>query len=126
MRRNILLFILVLILGFTTASYVGTWYNQITTQHGNFITDANDAIMFAGWLMSFGFFVPFIFGMFGFKKNKNWIIVLLIPPALLWLSSDPYHIYIPIAFGLAGFILAKLINLLISKLHHSNQPMMVK
>jgi hypothetical protein len=124
--KKFILLIIVFILSYFTASYVGPWYNTITPQSGNFITGSNDAMFFAGWLMSFGFFTPFIFGLFGFRKNKNWIIILLIIPALLWLSSDLYHIYIPIAFGLAGFILAKLINLIISKCRKSNPPMVIK
>jgi hypothetical protein len=120
------LFIVAVVLSFFTASYVGTWYNQITPQYGNFVIGSNDAMLFAGWLMSFGFFVPFIFSLFGFKENKNWITVLLIIPALLWLSSDPYHIYIPVIFGLVAFALAKLIRFIISKLKRPNPPMVVK
>jgi hypothetical protein len=124
--RNFLLFILVLILSCTTASCVGTWYNQITPQHGSFFVGSDTVTMFSGWLMSFGFFVPFVFGLFGFKKNIKWILISLMVPALLWLSSDLYHIYIPIAFSFAGFILAKLIRLIISKFKHPNLPMVIK
>lgn len=123
--KNFILFVAVFVLSYFTASYVGPWYNQITPQYGSFFVDGNDSMMFAGWLMSFGFFIPFIFGLFGFKKNIKWIIVPLIFPALLWLSSDPYHIYIPVAFGLAGFILAKIINFIISKFRRANPPMVV-
>jgi hypothetical protein len=124
--KKFILLVVVVVLSYFTASYVGPWYNTITPQTGNFITDGSDAMFFAGWLMSFGFFVPLVFGLFGFRKNKNWIIVLLIVPALLWLSSDLYHIYIPIAFGLAGFVIAKIINLVISKIHRPNPPMVIK
>jgi len=124
--KNIFLFIVVLVLSYFPASYIGEWYNQITPQYGSFFVGSNDSMMFAGWLMSFGLFVPFVFGLFGFKKNKNIIAGLLILPTLLWLSSDPYHIYIPVAFGLAGFIIAKLINLIIFKFHRPNPPMIIK
>lgn len=124
--RNFLLFVVTVVLSYFTASYVGSWYNQITPQYGSFFVDGNDSMMFAGWLMSFGFFVPFVFGLFGFKKNIKWITISLIMPALLWLSSDVHHIYIPIIFGLAGFALAKLINLIISKSHRPNPPMVMK
>ena len=120
------LFAAAVIISYFPASYIGHWYNQITPQYGTFITGVDDAIIFAGWLLSFGFFVPFAFSLFGFKKNIKWIIIFLTVPTLLWLSSDLYHIYIPIAFGLAGFILAKLIHLTISKFRHPNPPMVIK
>jgi hypothetical protein len=124
--KNFILLIVVLILSYFTAGYVGSWYNQITPQHGTFVTGVNDAIFFAGWLMSFGFFIPFIFGIFGFKKNIKWIVIPLIFPALLWLSSDLYHLYIPVVFGLAGFALAKLINFIIPKIRKPNAPIVIK
>lgn len=121
--KNFLFFIVAVVLSYFTSSYIGPWYNQIEPQHGTFITSANDAIMFAGWLMSFGFFVPFIFGLFGFKKNKNWIIISLVIPMLLWLSSDLYHVYIPVVICLAGFFLAWLLRKIFVR--HSNPPMII-
>lgn len=122
--RKTFLFIAVLVLSYFPASYIGQWYNQITPQYGSFFVDGNDSMMFSGWLMSFGFFVPFIFGLFGFKQNKKLIIISLVFPALLWLSSDPYHIYIPIILSLIGFSLAWLLRKIFVR--HHNLPMVVK
>lgn len=122
--RNFLLFIITVVLSYFTASYVGSWYNQITPQYGSFFVGSNDSMIFSGWLMSFGFFVPFVFGLFGFRKNIKWIVIPLIFPAFLWLSSDLYHIYIPIAFDLVGFALACLLRKIFVK--HPNPPMVIK
>lgn len=120
--KNFILLIVVVVLSYFPDVILGNWYHiNIARQHGSFFVGLNDAIAFAGFLLAYIFFTTLVFGLFGFRKNKNWIIVLLIVPALLWLSSDPYHIYIPIAFGLAGFILAKLTNLIISKIKHAKR-----
>jgi hypothetical protein len=122
--KNFGLLVLSMIASYFTAPFIGTWYNTISPQYGNFVTGINDAIIFSGWLMSLGFFVMLIFGFFGLRENKNWIISILIFPTLLWLSSDLYHIYIPIIFGLIGFALAWLIRKIFVK--HPNPPMVVR
>lgn len=128
MRRNILLFILVLVLSFATASYFGSLYNNFSPQHESTFwgLDTSDSISFVGFFVAYIFFVILIFGFVGFKRNKSWFIVTLIPPTLLWLGADLNHIYIPVFFGLAGFLLAKLINFIISKFRRANPPLVLK
>jgi len=117
MQKNILFFILVLALSFAGSSYFGVLYNHFSPQRGSSFwgLDTEGAISFIGFLVAYVFFTTFIFGLSGFRKNKNWIIVLLIPPALLWIGADPAHIYIPIILGLIGFGVSKIISLVVSK-----------
>ena len=112
MVRNFILLFTALILSYLTASYTGSWYNQISPQYGSVFlgTDTDSAVLFAGALVSHVFFVPSIFGLFGFRKNIRWISILLIPPALLWIFVDIYHIYIPIILALIALGLAVLIR----------------
>ncbi len=122
MRKNILLLILVLSIGLVTAPYFGSWYDKISPQYSGWMTDKNAAVSFAGFLVSYVFFIPLIYGLFGIKKNKNWIIWLLTPILLFWLGADSSHIYIPIILSLFGFGLAKLIQFIIFKLKRPNPP----
>ena len=125
MRNNILLFILVLVLSLATAPYFGGWYNQISPQYGGWMTDKESAVNFAGFIVSYIFFIPFIYGLFSIKKNKNWITWFLVPILLFWLGADPSYIYIPALLILIAFVLAKLINLTIKKFKHPNPPMII-
>jgi len=124
--KNFLLLIAVLILSYLMAPYLGAWYDKLSFQYGSFFFGRNDAVFFAGMFVSYTFFVPFMYGLFGIKKNKNWIIWLLCPAVLLWLGSDKYHFYIAIVFIITALLLAKLINIVISKLHRPNPPMVIK
>lgn len=108
MRRNILFFILVLVLSLVTASYFGGWYDAISPQYGSAFwgLDQGESISFVGFFVSYIFFMALFFGFLGIKANKKWFVIPMIPVALLWLGADFVHIYIPVTFGLAGFALA--------------------
>ncbi len=124
MRKNILLFVLVLTISFASASYVGGWYDKISPQYGSLFlgNGKNAAVSFAGFLVSYVFFIPFIYSLFGFKKNKNWIIWLLLPVILLWFYADKYYFYIPVLLIIVAFLIAKLIQFIIFKLKRPNPP----
>ena len=128
MQRNILLLILVLAISLATASYFGSWYDKFSPQQESTFwgLDKGDNISFVGFFVAYVFFISLIYGLSGFRKNKNWIVALLILPALLWMGADLRHIYLPIALGLIAFGLSKLLRLIISKFKHSSPPMVVK
>ncbi|MFH0999670.1 MAG: hypothetical protein V1783_02410 [Bacteroidota bacterium] len=126
MRRNFLFFILVIVTSLVSAPYLGVWYDQISIQYGGWMTSKKDAVYFAGLLVSYVFFIPLLYGIFGIRKNKNWIIWTLLPVLLLWFGADKYHIYIPVLLIIAALFIAKLLNLLISKLKRPNPPMVIK
>ena len=111
--KNIILLVAVLILSYFTANYFGTWYDKFSPQYGGsfFNFSKESALFVAGIPVAYVFFTIFIFGLFGFKEKKNWIITLLIPPALLWLLGDKQHIYIPIILGLIAYGFSKILRI---------------
>jgi|SRR3989338_2913585 len=122
MRKNILLLILVLVLCLVVASYFGALYDKFSPQYsyGLFGVGRENAIIFAGIPFAYMFLIPFVFGMFGAGKKRKWILWSLLPVVLFYLYDSVSLIYIPIVAGLAGFLFATLINLLISKFKHPN------
>ena len=87
MRKNILLFVLVLVLSFVTSSFFGNWYDKFIPQnsYGLFGVGRENAIIFTGIQLSYIFFIPFLFELIGVEKRRKWITWFLIPPLLLWL-----------------------------------------
>jgi hypothetical protein len=105
--KNFLLLIAILILSHFTSYIFGSLYGYFSLQDVMFMELPFTLIMAStGTLLSFTFFIMFFFSLSGFRKNKKWIICSLIIPALLWLSSDIYDIYLPVIIGLVGFGLA--------------------
>lgn len=113
--KNILLLVAVLSLSYLTASYVGIWYDKISYQGGSIFADRSITVPFAGFVASYIFFTPFVYGLFSIKQNKNWVIWLLSPALLLMLIADRYHLYIPIALIAIALALAWLIRFAILK-----------
>ena len=126
MRKNILLFVLVLVISLATAPYFGGWYDKFSPHYGSWTYSKEDSVFFTGFVLNYIFFTPFIFELLGKGNKKKCIIGLIVPPTLLWIFADIYYIYIPISLGLVGFALAKLISIIISKLKKPNLPMVVK
>lgn len=123
--KNIILWIVALVCSYFTASYVGEWYDGISYQYGSWIAGRDLTVPFAGGVLSYLFFNPFMFGLFGVRKNKNSIIWLSLPVLLLAISSDENHLYIPIAFVAVGLVLAWLVRKVIAKFRHHNLPMVI-
>ncbi len=125
MRKNVLFFILVLVLSLVTAPYFGSVYNLFSPQESSAFwgLDQSENISFAGFFVAFVFFQTLFFGFLGIKANKKWFIIPMIPVALLWLGADIAHIYIPIILSLIGFSLAWLIRKIFVR--HHNLPMVV-
>ncbi len=116
--KNVLLLVAVLILSYLTAPYFGSLYDKFSPQYNNsFLGTGKDlSIFIAGLPFAYVFFVPFLFELFGFGAKNKWIIWLLIPAVLLWISVDLYYIYLPIILCLIALLLAKLINFSFKKL----------
>jgi len=116
--KNFLLLIAVFILSYLTAPYFGSFYDKFSLQYNNsFLGTGKDLSLFiAGLPVAYVFFVPFLYEIFGSGSKIKWILWLLLPPTLFWLSADRYYIYIPIILAIVAFFLAKLINFIISKL----------
>ena len=110
--KNFLLFIAVLVLSYLTAPYFGILDDKFYPQQGvSFVGIGRaSAILFAGLLLAYMFFIPFIFQLFGYGNKKKIILWLLVPLVLFYLYDSIKLSYIPIAMSLIGFGLAILIN----------------
>ena len=126
MQRNILLLILVIVVSFVLAPYLGGWYDRIDYQNSGWITSKEDAVNFAGFILSYILLIPFVFKLFGKNNQNKWIAGLSAPVFLFYAGYNYKLLYIPIALALIGFALAKLLNLLISKFKHPNPPMVIR
>ena len=126
MKNNVLLFILVLVISLATASYFGGLYDIFDAQYGGgWMADKEMAVNLAGFIFAYVFFIPFVFELLS-KRNKNkWMIWSLVPVILLYIGYNWQLLYIPIIASIVGCLLAKLINFVISKLKHSNPPMVI-
>jgi len=113
--KKVLLLIVVLVISCLTASYVGVWYDQISYQGGSIFVDRSVTVPFAGAVASYIFFIPLVYGLFGIKRNKNWIIWLLLPAVLLVFGADKYHFYIPVLLIATALLLGWLINFILRK-----------
>lgn len=122
MRRNILLLILVIVLSFATASYFGGIYDGFYEQNGDSFLgiDKDTAVFVAGIPFAYMFLTPLIFSLFGVGNKNKWILWSLLPVLLFYLYDSVVLSYIPIFASIIAFLLAKLINFLISKLKTQN------
>lgn len=125
--KNIGLLGLVLFLSYYTSVFWGKLYDYFEPQYNNsFLNISDEGIFFlVGFPLAYTFFTPLLFKLFGFGRKNVWMVLLLIPPTLLWLLADINNIYLPLILGLIALALAKLIKILISKFRHHNLPMVV-
>lgn len=124
--KKIILFIIVLVLSYFAAPLVGPWYDSISVQDGGLIGARNLAIFFAGLLISYIFLIPLVYGLFGIKRNKKWIIWSLLPVILLVLMADKYHFYIPVLLITTALVIAWVVRFIISKFKRPNPPMVIR
>lgn len=112
--KNILLLIIVLLLSYFTAEYFGSWYDKFSPQYGgSFISLPKEfAVFIAGIPVAYVFFTSLIFG---FLQSKKWLIVLLIPAVILWVSADIYNIYIPIILSLVALGISLMVRKILGK-----------
>jgi hypothetical protein len=125
--RNFLLLIIVSVLSYFTAPYFGFLYDKFSPQYNNsFLGTGRDLSLFvAGLPVAYVFFIPFLFELLGSGKRRNWMLWLLVLPALLWISVDIYYIYVPIVLGAIAFFFAWFIRFIVSKFRHPNLPMVI-
>ncbi len=100
--KNVILFLVVLVLSYFASPVVGGWYDGLSPQYGSLFFDKSDTLAVIGFLMSYTFIMPLLFGLFGIAQNKKLIFWLLLPAVLLVLSADKAHFYIPLGLVLAG------------------------
>lgn len=124
MRKNILFFILVLVLSLVSAPYFGSWYNKFYPQSGGWIYSIADAVFFAGFLLSYIFLIPFMFELFRLENRKKWILWSLSPVFLFFIYGAINLVYIPLILSLIGFGAAWLLRKIF--IRHPNSPMVVK
>ena len=116
--KNILLLAVVCILSYFAAPYFGAWYDKFSPQYDDsFFSFPHSIVLFvAGIPVAYVFFISLVFTLFGFGDRKKWLIGLLIPALLFWLSADKYHIYLPTIFCLIAYgsalVFRKLLRLL--------------
>ena len=126
--KNIILLVIVLFLSYFTAEYFCSWYDYFVPQYDNSLLSLSREGIFTlvGIPFAYIFFLIIVFQLFGSNNKNKWILALLIPPTLLWLSIDPNHIYLPLILGFIAFGFSQLINILISKFKHLNPPIVLK
>jgi len=115
--KNLLLVVLAVLAGYLLATYFGQIYNYFVPQNNDSIFSLSQKAIYwlAGFPFAYTLFIPFLFQAFGAQHKKTWVIVLLVPAALLWLASDLAHIYLPVILGAIGWFLGKGINKIFSK-----------
>ncbi len=106
--KKILLLIVVIASSYFLAFEIGSWYNTINPQNGSAFwgLSRQEAISFAGFMISYIFLIPFSYGLFGITQNKKLIFWLLLPAVLLVLGADKAHFYIPLGLVLAGLAIS--------------------
>lgn len=112
MRRNILLFILVLVISYFVAPYFGLIYNMFAPQLGSSFLGVGKetAIYVAGIPFAYMFLIPLTFGLFGSGNRNKWIIWLVTPIILFYLYDNVRLTYLPIALALIAFGLAFIVR----------------
>ncbi len=112
---NLILLIATIALSYLTSEYVGNWYANLVPHYGSWIYDKADSIKFSGFLLSYTFFTPLVFGLFGRGKKNWWTAILLAPVLLFYLYAKASLFYIPLLAAIAGCLIAKLINFVYKK-----------
>lgn len=110
--RDILLFIIVLVLSYFTGEYFGAIYNKFAPIHDHSLLglSTGDLIHLIGAPFAYIFFTILLFKLFAGGNQNKWIGWFLVPPALFFASGDLKHIYLPIILGLVAYSLAMLIT----------------
>jgi|SRR3989344_2197553 len=125
--KNIVLLAVILVLSYLTASYFGGWYDKFSPQYDNTLGVGVDFLKsLVGLPFAYIFFTTLIFQTLATGNKTKWTIWLLVPAFLFFLSGDIQHIYLPLALSLIACVLAKLLNLLISKFKRPNTPMVIR
>jgi hypothetical protein len=126
--KNFLLLVAVLVLSCFTAPYFGALYDKFYPQNGSSFLGIGEetAVFVAGVPFAYMFLIPFVFELFGSGNKKKLILWALLPVVLFYLYDSVGLSYIPIILAIIAFALAKLVNFIISKLHHPNPPMVIK
>jgi hypothetical protein len=106
------MFIAVCFISYITAPWFGTWYDKISPQSSSYFwgLDEKLSIILAGIIVSYTFFIPFIFEIFGSKEKKIVMSILILPAIYLWLSAEKSFIYIPILLIISALLLANLLR----------------
>ncbi len=112
--KNVLFVVLIFVISFVLSQEIGDlYYRLFPSPTSVFVANFNFLI---GIPLAYIFFLFLIFTAFGDNKKYWWIGILLIPAVLFELYFDLEHIYIPIVFGVAGWLLGFLISKLFQKL----------
>lgn len=114
MKRNLLLFIVLLFVSVAVSIPVGNFYSNVLTNYSNgfstFSIPQDLSNLLNGFPLSFLFLSPFILGIFG--HGKKWVFTVVVAMLVLILSffiNLGYFKWSVIFFG-AGLLLAVIIN----------------
>jgi hypothetical protein len=130
MKRNILLILgLVvgsIILAIPFANFVV--YKLVFHYSGDWIVPKSIADFANGLPFLYLLLSPILFGIWGKGKKWLWVIVSILPIVVLdiYIGAFKDMWFWSLIFFVSGIILAKLIPFIISKIKHSNPPMVVK
>lgn len=110
MIKKVFLFVFVLVLSYFLAEYSGAWYGTISEQYGSLFFDKSDSLNLLGFVLSYIFLIPFVFGLFGIKQNKKLIAFSVLPALLLVIWADTSTFYVPILIVASALILSCVIR----------------
>lgn len=114
--KKVLLLVVTLVISYLSAPYFGTWYDTVSPQYGSLFFDKKDSVFVLGFLLSYVVFIPLIYGLFGIRRNKKWIMWLLAPVLVFVILADQSHFYIPLLLSASALLIAWLTRLIIFKI----------
>jgi len=124
MKRNLLLVLVVIIVSMILIYPVGYWANKLIFQQygdGGFDVGPDQMMvdLFIGGMIIPPLVGPFIFGIWGEKKSKWLLAVILSLPSILFFRWAGIYLLIPLTSFCVGTLLSKI------SFKHPNPPMIL-
>jgi len=130
MKRNILLFFVLVVLSPLLAIPFGYLLNSyifiISGGFATFSLPTDLSAIINGLPVSYLFLTPLLFIILGKSKKLLVAIILSLPMLIFSYIVSPEYLFWSLIFFISGIILAKLINIIISKFKRPNPPMVIK
>lgn len=100
------------LLGYFLGPIFAIPYSYLFSTSGTFIS-ASSGLWIVGAPLAVVFLVVMFLYSYGGKKTATWTLVALLPIILFEVRFDYLHIYMPVLYGIAGWICGKIIHTLL-------------